>query len=113
MEESQELDDQTVAASLIQKVYRNYRRQQQAELFLRNDAAEIIQSSYRIYATKKFCFKIARDFLLCGDLLQRWFDVAATKIQATFRGYNIRKQVFDYYKFKEWLKFVGKRLFSM
>lgn len=108
---SEEYRTTTAAAALIQKVYRNFRRKQNegkvAEENRRMDAAQIIQTTYRIYATKKFCIEIARE-LLCGGLLQQWFDAHAIVIQKTFRGYSVRKNTLNYYKFKEWLKFVGE-----
>lgn len=115
----------TAAAALIQKVYRNFRRQRheqdtenaveiEQEAIVaanRNDAAQIIQTTYRIYATKKFCIKIVQEMV--DHLLQRWYDGHATTIQKSFRGYVTRQKTLDYYKFKEWLKFVGKLLLAL
>lgn len=92
------------AALKIQTVYRGWIARKNIEKL--HKAALIIQLNFKKYQARKFLFILIQDILQNQLLLM--YDIHATVIQKAYRGYISRKKYFDYYKFKSWLKFIGK-----
>jgi len=72
-----------------------------------NSCAIVIQKTYRGYVTRKFYRQLVHDVM--STLMKIHYDEMATKIQARWRGYYVRKFKADYYCRKNYLEGLVKK----
>jgi len=87
------------SAIKIQSWFRSLKVQRHIRFL--HECAVIIQKTYRAYLARKFYRRLVQDVL--AYLMKVHYDMMATKIQARWRGYFVRKFKADYYSRKEYL----------
>ena len=92
--------DERNSAIKIQSWFRSLKVQKHIEFL--HTCAVMIQKTYRAYVTRKLYRGLIQN--LMAHLMKEYYDIMATKIQAQWRGYFIRKYRANYYTRKEYLQ---------
>lgn len=89
-----------LAARRIQSYWRGYHTRQY--IIKLHGSASTIQRFYRGYRDRRIYFKLLEQAV--QDSTDRFYGRRAVLIQKTYRGFASRKNVFDFYRLKLWLK---------
>lgn len=93
------------AARRIQSLWRGYACRK--HIALQHASATVIQRWYRGYRARRLYFKLLEQAV--QDQTDEFYGRRAILIQKTFRGFTSRKNIFDYYKLKLWLKQIASK----
>lgn len=89
-----------IAARRIQCLWRGYKVRQFIKLL--NYSAKLIQCQYRGYRDRRIYFRLLEQAV--QNATDEFYSRRAIALQKTFRGFASRKNIFDFYRLKLWLK---------
>lgn len=89
-----------IAARLIQSIWRGFATR--AYIKKLNRSAAIIQRNYRGYRDRRLYFRLLEQAV--QEQTDEFYRRHVVRIQKTFRGFASRKNIFDFYRLKFWLK---------